>query len=191
MPIGWGIVSTGRHADAKMAPAINAAAGSAMAAIVSGDAARARDFADKHGVAKAYDDLDAMLGDRAVHVVYVASPNSLHAEHTLQAAAAGKHVLVERPIAISPVGAARVVEAARAARVCSSSFPMGTPGGFPRSDISAAAPEHFMLSVVGDDKSRNILFVTLIYYIRFIIFQVSVFGLGLFSCIFLPRRRCV
>jgi 1,5-anhydro-D-fructose reductase (1,5-anhydro-D-mannitol-forming) len=117
MPIGWGIVSTGRHADAKMAPAINAAAGSAMAAIVSRDAARARDFADKHGVAKAYDDLDAMLGDRAVHVVYVASPNSLHAEHTLKAAAAGKHVLVEKPMALSVDDCQRMIDACFAAGV--------------------------------------------------------------------------
>jgi 1,5-anhydro-D-fructose reductase (1,5-anhydro-D-mannitol-forming) len=101
MSLGWAIVSTGRHPDTKMAPAINAAAGATLAAVVSRDAGRARAFAEKHGAAAAYDDVEAMLADPAVDVVYVASPNGLHRDHTLMAAAAGKHVLVEKPMALA------------------------------------------------------------------------------------------
>lgn len=100
MPLGWAIVSTGRHPDQKMAPAINAA-GARIAAVVSRTRERAQEFADKHGAAAAYDDYDAMLIDPAVDVVYLASPNHLHAEQTLKAAAAGKHVLCEKPMALS------------------------------------------------------------------------------------------
>ena len=101
MTLGWAIVSTGRHPDTKMAPAINAATDAAITAVVSRDQGRAHAFAVKHGAAAAYDDVDAMLADPAVDVVYVASPNALHREHTLKAAAAGKHVLVEKPMALA------------------------------------------------------------------------------------------
>ena len=111
MSLGWAIVSTGRHPDTKMAPAINAAANSAIAAVVSRDIGRAKAFAAKHGAGSAYDDLDASLRDPAVHVVYVASPNALHVEHTLKAAAAGKHVLVEKPMALSVEDCQRMIDA--------------------------------------------------------------------------------
>ena len=117
MPIGWGIVSTGRHPDSKMAPAINAASDSAIAAVVSRDAGRAQAFADKHGAAKAYDDLDTILGDPAVDVVYIASPNALHAEQTVRAAEAGKHVLVEKPMALSVDECQRMIDACASAGV--------------------------------------------------------------------------
>ena len=119
MSLGWAIVSTGRHPDQKMAPAINADGGSAIAAVVSRDAARARAFADKHGAAaaSAYDDYDAMLADSAVGAVYLASPNHLHAEQTAQAAAAGKHVLCEKPMALTLADCRRMVDACRSAGV--------------------------------------------------------------------------
>ncbi|MYB85453.1 MAG: Gfo/Idh/MocA family oxidoreductase, partial [Chloroflexi bacterium] len=89
MAIGWGIVSTGRHPDTKMAPAINEADGASLAAVMSRDIGRAEAFAQKHAAASAYDDLDALLRDPAVDVVYIASPNALHAEQTVRAAEAG------------------------------------------------------------------------------------------------------
>lgn len=117
MAAGWGIVSTGRHPDAKMAPAINAASGAALAAAVSRDLGRAQSFAAKHGAPRAYDDLDAMLRDPTVDVVYIASPNALHAEQTIRAAQAGKHVLVEKPMALSADDARRMIEACARANV--------------------------------------------------------------------------
>ena len=117
MSIGWGIVSTGRHPDTKMAPAINAADGAAIAGVVSRDMGRARDFGEKHGAAHAYDNLDELLRDPGVDVVYIASPNALHAEQTIRAAEAGKHVLVEKPMALSTADAERMIEACDAAGV--------------------------------------------------------------------------
>jgi 1,5-anhydro-D-fructose reductase (1,5-anhydro-D-mannitol-forming) len=117
MPLGWAIVSTGRHPDTKMAPAINAAAGSTIAAVLSRDEGRAATFADKHGAAKPYTDLDTMLANPAVDVVYVASPNALHAEHTVAAAGAGKHVLVEKPMALTVDDCQRMIDACVSAGV--------------------------------------------------------------------------
>ncbi len=117
MTIGWGIVSTGRHPDTKMAPAINEAEDASLAAVMSRDIGRAEAFAQKHGAATAYDDLDALLRDPAVDVVYIASPNALHAEQTVRAAQAGKHVLVEKPMALSVDDGQRMIDACDTAGV--------------------------------------------------------------------------
>ena len=101
MPIGWAVVSTGRHPDSKMAPAINAARNAQIAAVVSRELNRAQEFAARHHARTAYDDFDAMLKDPAVEVVYLASPNYLHCDQTVMAARAGKHVLCEKPMALT------------------------------------------------------------------------------------------
>ena len=111
MTLGWAIISTGRHPDTKMAPAINAAADATLIAVASRDAGRAQAFAHKHSATSAYDDIDAMLANPAVDVVYVASPNALHLEHTLKAAAAGKHVLVEKPMALTAEDCQAMIDA--------------------------------------------------------------------------------
>jgi 1,5-anhydro-D-fructose reductase (1,5-anhydro-D-mannitol-forming) len=117
MNLGWAIISTGRHPDTKMAPAINSAAEATLVAVVSRNAGRARAFADKHGAAAAYDDLASMLANPAVDIVYVASPNGLHREHVLMAAAAGKHVLVEKPMALAVEDCQAMIDACASARV--------------------------------------------------------------------------
>ena len=96
--LGWGIISTGLHPENKIAPAIARADGAELAAVYSRDRLRAEAFAERHGARTAYDDLDAMLADAAVDAVFIASPNSLHSQHGIKAAAAGKHVLVEKPM---------------------------------------------------------------------------------------------
>lgn len=101
MTVGWGIVSTGKHPDTKVVPAMKQAESTVLAAVYSRDMGRARAFAEKHGAANAYDSLGALLEDPGVDAVFISSPNSLHAEHTLAAARAGKHVLVEKPMATS------------------------------------------------------------------------------------------
>jgi predicted dehydrogenase len=99
MALGWAIISTGRHADQKIAPAINATPHAELVAVCSRDRQRAEAFAQKHGAKAAYDAVDALLQDARVQAVFICSPNALHASHTLQAAQAGKHVLVEKPMA--------------------------------------------------------------------------------------------
>jgi 1,5-anhydro-D-fructose reductase (1,5-anhydro-D-mannitol-forming) len=85
--------------------------------VVSRDQGRAEAFAANHGAALATTSYDELLSRPDVHVVYVATPNDLHPEQVLAAAAAGKHVLCEKPLALT-VGAAReMVEACRRAGV--------------------------------------------------------------------------
>ncbi len=113
MSVGWGIISTGRHPDVKVAPAMKLAADTRIAAVYSRDIGRAKAFADKHDIVGAYDSLDTLLGDPDVDAVFISSPNSLHAEHTIAAAQAGKHMLVEKPMAVSVQQATDMVRAAR------------------------------------------------------------------------------
>ncbi|SDX83542.1 1,5-anhydro-D-fructose reductase (1,5-anhydro-D-mannitol-forming) [Geodermatophilus africanus] len=115
--IGWGIVGLGRIADSEIAPAIGAADNSTLVGVVSRDAGRARDFAARHGAAAAHDDYAALLADPAVDAVYIATPNGLHAEQVVAAAAAGKHVLCDKPLATSVPDAERAVAACREAGV--------------------------------------------------------------------------
>ena len=101
MGIGWGVITVGRHPDVKIVPAINSAKDSRVEAVFSRDIRRAEDFAGKHDVPGAYDSLDNLLADSRVDAVFIASPNFLHKDHTCKSAAAGKHVLVEKPMANS------------------------------------------------------------------------------------------
>ena len=113
MTLGWGIVSTGRHPDQKIVPAMKTAEGNRLLGIYSRDKERAEAFAEKHGFAAAYDSLEHLLKNPEIQAVYIASPNSLHARHTKMAAEAGKHVLVEKPMAVS------VAEALNMVHICS------------------------------------------------------------------------
>jgi 1,5-anhydro-D-fructose reductase (1,5-anhydro-D-mannitol-forming) len=115
--IGWGIAGLGRIAETEIAPAVTAAGNGTLAAVCSRDAGRARDFAARHGATSAHDDYRAMLDDPAVDAVYIATPNALHAEQVVQAAAAGKHVLCDKPLATTVAEAERAVAACRAAGV--------------------------------------------------------------------------
>ncbi len=117
MALGWGIIGIGRHADNRMAPAIQQAADSYLAAACSQDRSRAEAFVHRHGGGRAYDSYEAMLADPQVAVVYIASPNSLHTEQAVAAARAGKHVLCEKPMALTNEDAQRMVRECRAAGV--------------------------------------------------------------------------
>lgn len=78
---------------------------------------RAEEFARVHGVDTAYGSYEELVADPDVDIVYIASPHSLHEEHALLAIGAGKHVLIEKPIAPTAAAARRIVDAARAAGV--------------------------------------------------------------------------
>ena len=110
MTIRWGIVSTGRYPDSSVAPALKLADDSKLAAVYSRDKARGEEFASKHGAQVAYTSLEALLDDPRVDAVYITSPNHLHASYTKLAALAGKHVLVEKPMALSVDEAVDMVE---------------------------------------------------------------------------------
>ncbi|MCU1529066.1 MAG: oxidoreductase, partial [Frondihabitans sp.] len=112
----WGILAPGviandfvdsllRHTDQR------------VVAVGSRSAERAAAFAAKHGAERSYGSYEQLVSDPRVDVVYVASPHSEHEEHALLAIAAGKHVLIEKPIAVDAAGARRIADAARAAGV--------------------------------------------------------------------------
>jgi 1,5-anhydro-D-fructose reductase (1,5-anhydro-D-mannitol-forming) len=115
--LGWGIISTGLHAETKIAPAIAAAPGAALMAVCSRDRQRAEAFAAQHGAQVAHDTVAALVRDPRVEAVFVSSPNALHAEHTLQAAGAGKHVFTEKPMTTTLHDAIAMVRGCREAGV--------------------------------------------------------------------------
>ena len=117
MALGWGIVSTGNHPDLKIAPAIAAAEDNNLVAVYSRDQGRADGFAEKHGANYGCDNLDALLNDSRVDAVFICSPNALHSAQAQRAAAAGKHVLSEKPMATTLHDAVAMVRACRGAGV--------------------------------------------------------------------------
>ena len=117
-PFGWGVVGFGWVAQDYAAPGI-AASGGRLAAVFDPDPA-AREAAQRLGAA-AHDTLDALLADLAVDAVYVATPNHLHRAAVEAAAAAGKPVLCEKPMAATLADAE-----AMAASVASAGIPYGT-----------------------------------------------------------------
>ena len=106
--VRWGILSTAIIGMSKVTPAIMKSPHSEVIAICSRDAAKSRVAADKLGIAKAYGSYEEMLADPEIDAVYNPLPNHLHVELTLAANAAGKHVLCEKPIAITAADAEKL-----------------------------------------------------------------------------------
>ncbi len=114
---GWGFIGASTIASEHMIAAVRAQAGHDVVALSSGDAVRARSFAQDHGIRAAYGDVPSLLLDPAVQVIYISSTNDRHAEQALAAIDAGKHVLCEKPLSTSLAQARRMVESAQAAGV--------------------------------------------------------------------------
>lgn len=108
----WGILGPGRIARSFLTGLAGSATESAVA-VGSRDVGRARAAAEEFGVPRAYGSYEDVLGDGEVEAVYVALPNSLHAEWSSRAAAAGKHVLCEKPLAVSALEAEAMFATAR------------------------------------------------------------------------------
>jgi predicted dehydrogenase len=97
--VRWGIVGCGNVTEVKSGPALQEAAGSELVAVMRRQGDLARDYAQRHGVPRWYDDARALVDDPEVNAVYVATPPSTHKTYALMAAAAGKPVYVEKPMA--------------------------------------------------------------------------------------------
>ncbi len=100
-PVRWGILSTAKIGRTKVVPGMMKSPLCDVAAVASRDEASARDMARELGIAKAYGSYEALLADNEIEAIYNPLPNHLHVPMTLAAAAAGKHVLCEKPIAIT------------------------------------------------------------------------------------------
>jgi predicted dehydrogenase len=106
----WGILSTADIGRRKVIPGILKADRCEVVAIGSRDAAQARRVADEHGIPTAHGSYEALLADPNVDIVYIPLPNHLHAEWTIAAARAGKHVLCEKPLAMNAAEAERMLD---------------------------------------------------------------------------------
>lgn len=113
----WGIVGTGRVVAESIAPAILRSAGSALAAIAGRNQAAASAIARACGPARVYATHDELVADPDVDLVYVATANAFHKAPVLAAARAGKHVLCEKPLALTVAEAREMVEACNKAGV--------------------------------------------------------------------------
>ena len=113
----WGILSTARIARTMFVPGVRAGTETQVVAVGSRSLQAAREFADDLDIPRAYGSYEGLLRDPEVDAVYIALPNSLHAEWTLRAADAGKHVLCEKPLARRAADARRMAEACRTAGV--------------------------------------------------------------------------
>ncbi|MFI5011802.1 MAG: Gfo/Idh/MocA family protein [Hyphomicrobiales bacterium] len=97
----WGLIGTGVHAEQKIAPALAMTPAERLHGAVGSSEPKTKAFAARMGGCIAYPSLDAMLADDAVEAVFISTPNDQHRGETERAAAAGKHVLVEKPMALS------------------------------------------------------------------------------------------
>lgn len=100
-PVRWGILSTARIGRTKVVPGMMKSPLCEIVAVASRDETAAREMADELGIPKAYGSYEALLADPEIDAVYNPLPNHLHVPLTLAAASAGKHVLCEKPIAIT------------------------------------------------------------------------------------------
>lgn len=110
--IKWGIIGLGNIAH-QFATDLLLAADADLLAAASRDILKADEFAAKYNAAKAYDSYEALFADQEVDIVYIATPHDSHAELSIKALESGKHVLCEKPIALSYKDAERMIEASK------------------------------------------------------------------------------
>jgi predicted dehydrogenase len=108
----WGILGPGRIAP-RLVRAVAGCARGELVGVASRDASRAAAFARAHAIPGAFGSYEALLADPDIDVVYVSLPNHLHAEWTIRALEAGKHVLCEKPLALAVAEVDAIVGAAR------------------------------------------------------------------------------
>jgi len=116
-PLGWGLIGASTIAREWLIDAIRAQPDHQVVAVMSSDAKRAVEYAAANRIASAYSELSALLADPKVDAVYISTTNELHKEQTLAAAAAGKHVLCEKPLAMTVADARQMVAACAKAGV--------------------------------------------------------------------------
>lgn len=118
---GWAVVGLGKLAVEQVLPAFRECQQAKVVALVSGHPDKARQLAKVYQVDAApglydYESFDRIAQNPAIDVVYIALPNSLHAEFTIRALRAGKHVLCEKPMSTSVAEAEQMIAAALAAK---------------------------------------------------------------------------
>ena len=115
--VRWGVLGAAKIALNKVIPAMQRGSRSTITAIASRDLERAQSAAARLGIPKAYGSYDEMLADPEIDAVYNPLPNHLHLPLSARAAAAGKHVLCEKPITLTAAECCSLIEARDRARV--------------------------------------------------------------------------
>jgi 1,5-anhydro-D-fructose reductase (1,5-anhydro-D-mannitol-forming) len=115
--VRWGIIGVGNVTEIKSGPAFRKIAHSELVAVMRRDGAKARAYAQRHGVRTWYDDAKKLIDDAGVDAVYVATPPSTHKQYALAAIAARKPVYIEKPMAMNAAECEEIVCAGAAANV--------------------------------------------------------------------------
>ena len=113
----WGVIGASTIGRDWMVPAISAQPDSRVAAVASSDPERGRRYAEELNIPKAYSSVGDLIADATLDAVYISTTNESHEQHALTAISAGKHVLCEKPLALSLDSARAMVAAAAAAGV--------------------------------------------------------------------------
>jgi predicted dehydrogenase len=118
-PLRFAVVGLGWFAQSAVLPAFKGQKHAELRALVSGDSEKLQKLGKRHKVERraSYEEYDALLASGEIDAVYIALPNTLHAEYAIRAAKAGLHILCEKPMATSEAECQRMIEAAREAGV--------------------------------------------------------------------------
>jgi predicted dehydrogenase len=117
MTIRWGLIGTGDIAHKRVAAAIMGDSRSELVAVCRRSERELNQFADQHGVPHRFTNAEQLIASPDVDAVYIATPVDCHCPQTIAAAKAGKHVLVEKPMAIDPDQCQRMITACEQAGV--------------------------------------------------------------------------
>lgn len=111
--IGWGIIGCGDVARRRVAGAIQSEENSRLVAVCRRHAEKLHRFCNEFEVDRGYENADDLISDADVDAVYIATPVNLHLPQTIAAAKAGKHVLVEKPMAVSVAECDQMIDVCR------------------------------------------------------------------------------
>lgn len=100
-PVRWGVLGCARVFERRMVPGFTSAPNAELIAVASRTEDKAKATAEKHGIPRAYGSYEALLEDPELDAIFIPLPNDLHAEWTQKALEAGKHVLCDKPLALS------------------------------------------------------------------------------------------
>jgi predicted dehydrogenase len=118
--LGFAICGLGELAEGHIAPALQLTQHCRLSGIITDKPAKALAWRAKYGIPEknvySYDTMEGMAGNPDIDVVYVVTPNTLHLKHSLQAAAAGKHVFCEKPLEATVERCQQIIDACKAAR---------------------------------------------------------------------------
>jgi len=107
--VNWGIIGCGDVCEVKSGPAFNKVGNSKLVAVMRRNAAKAKEYAQRHGVPKFYDDANDLVNDAEVNAIYIATPPSSHEVFTEIALKAGKPVYVEKPVTVNSASCQRMI----------------------------------------------------------------------------------